>query len=85
MECSANEVPSEDRVAHPFSVALAPQISVIKATTMADSYANLTANVSGNLYGTTSEGGTRGQDYGSAGCSTVFKITPENANPLKRR
>jgi uncharacterized repeat protein (TIGR03803 family) len=50
------------------------------------SYAGLTVDVAGNLYGTTIYGGVTGGSCGSQGCGTVFKLTHRGAawtlNPI---
>jgi uncharacterized repeat protein (TIGR03803 family) len=45
--------------------------------------AGLTADMAGNLYGTTLEGGVRSQNCRDAyGCGTIFKITPDHAETV---
>ena len=42
-------------------------------------YAGVTMDQTGNLYGTTFEGGNTGGDCGSNGCGTVFELKPEGS------
>lgn len=44
-------------------------------------HARLLADAAGNLYGTTSQGGSTGGACGSAGCGVVFELTPAAAPP----
>lgn len=41
-------------------------------------YANLTFDTTGNLYGTTSQGGTGGCANGVVGCGVVFELSPQS-------
>jgi len=47
-------------------------------------YAGLIFDASGNLYGTTSEGGAYPKPCGGAGCGTVFRLTPRAGGGWKQ-
>ena len=47
--------------------------------------ASLIFDSSGNLYGTTVEGGASGQNCGGYGCCTVFKLTPRANGEWKKK